>query len=58
MKDYIVYSLRLANYLAKKGFQIKNTGVNKNNPKYNVYYFDCSEALLEEVKNFKSNPYQ
>lgn len=58
MKDYVVYNLRLANLLAKKGFTIKSVGINKNNPKYSVYYFEDTAGLREIVKSFKENPYQ
>lgn len=58
MKDYVVYSLRLANYLANNGFQIKKVGINKNNPKYNVYYFENVEGLTAAIELFKSNPYK
>lgn len=54
MKDYIIYSLKLANYLANKGYQIKKTAININNPKYNVYYFEDLPELRAEVENFKS----
>lgn len=57
MKDYVVYSLRLANLLACKGFQIKGVGVNKNNPKYNVYYFENTEELKNTVDFLKNNLY-
>lgn len=58
MKDYIVYSLRLANILTNKGYQIKRVGINKNNPKYNIYFFEDTAQLREVIKDFKSNPYQ
>ncbi len=58
MKDYVIYNLRLANLLAQKGHPIKSVGINKNNPKYSVYYFEDTAELRELVKSFKQNPYQ
>lgn len=57
MKDCIVYSLRLAHSLINKGFELKNTGINKNNPKYKVFYFEDSEALRAAIDSYKQNPY-
>ena len=44
--DLVVYSLRLANLLARCGCPIKAVGINKNNPKYNIYYFENTAAAL------------
>ena len=57
-KEYIVYSLRLANKLANNGYSINRVAINKNNPKYNVYFFEDSAELRQIVENFKQNPYQ
>ena len=42
---YTIFSLRIANALAKQGFEIVNTGINVKNPKYSVFYFKDSEEL-------------
>lgn len=57
MKDYIVYSLRLAHYLINQGFELKNTGINMNNPKYKIFYFENTEELLAAIVSYKQNPY-
>ena len=57
-KEYIVYSLRLANRLAYYGFSVKRVGINKNNPKYNVYFYEDSAELRQVVEEYKKNPYQ
>lgn len=58
MKDYVVYGLRLANFLIGRGFELKNTGININNPKYKVFYFEDSKELRAAVVSYKNNPYQ
>ena len=53
-KDYVVYSLKVANILARKGFKIKKSSINTKFPKYMVYYFaDTSElrAAIAEIKS-------
>ena len=57
-KDYVVYGLRLAHFLINRGFELKNTSININNPKYKVFYFENSEELQAAVASYKSNPYQ
>lgn len=56
--DLVVYSLRLANKLAGSGCPIKAIGINKNNPKYNVYYFEDTAAAQQIINDFKKNPYK
>lgn len=54
MRDYMIYSLRVANALVKRGFEITNTCVNINNPKLKVFYFEDTPelrtALAELIK--------
>ena len=53
-KDYVIYSLRIANILINKGFQLKGARVNFKNPKYMVYMFeDTAElrAALDRITN-------
>lgn len=49
MKQYTIFSLRIANELAKRGFAIQGTGVNIKNPKYCVFYFEDTEELRAEL---------
>ena len=54
MKYYTIFSLRIANILAKKGYQIYGSGVNAKNPKYSVFYFEDTPELradLEKIIN-------
>ena len=48
--DYVVYSLRIANALTNKGFQIKATRVNYKNPKFMVFLFENTKELREAVE--------
>lgn len=57
-KDYVVYGLRLAHFLINQGFELKNTAINTNNPKYMVYYFENTQELQDAIVSYKSNPYQ
>lgn len=57
-KDIIVYSLRLANKLAFYGHPVKAVGINKNNPKYNVYFYEDTEAVRQIIEEHKKNPYR
>lgn len=52
-KNFVVYSLKLANSLIKKGFEIKGSGINIQNPKYTVYFFEDTEQLRAAVNEFK-----
>lgn len=49
MKDYMVYSLRVANALVEQGFEVINTSININNPKLKVFYFENTQELREAV---------
>ena len=53
MKNYIVYNLQLAHLLANKGFKLVGTGINYNNPKFKVFYFEDTPELHEAVKELK-----
>lgn len=52
-KYYVVYSLRIANALANKGFQIEDTAINIQNPKYTVFYFENTKELREAIEALK-----
>lgn len=54
--DFAVYSLRIANALANKGFQILGSRVNYKNPKFMVYFFENTPELkkaIEQLTNSK-----
>lgn len=55
-KDYVVYSLQLAHELTNKGFEIKATGINFNNPKLKVFYFENTVELQKAIKEFNTQP--
>lgn len=50
MKNYVVYSLRVANDLVNKGFEILGTGINIQNPQYKVFFFEDTKELREAIK--------
>ena len=45
MNYFIVYSMRVANALIHKGFEMVGSRVNYKNPKYLVYLFEDSDEL-------------
>ena len=56
MKQYTVFSLRIANILARQGFAIVGSGVNAKNPKLSVFYFEDTpefRAALESLTKYK-----
>ena len=48
-KSYRIYSRRIALELRRKGFKIIGTDVNENFPQYDVYLFEDTEQLREEL---------
>ena len=54
MKDYVVYSLKMANILARKGFKVKGSGINTKFPQYLVYYFEDTPELRAAIAEIKS----
>ena len=48
-KTYRIYSRRIALELRRKGFKIIGTDVNENFPQYDVYLFEDTEQLREEL---------
>lgn len=52
--DFVVYSIKLANFLCKKGHKVKNYAINYNNPKLYCYYFENSEKLQQDFTEFKN----
>lgn len=49
MRDYIVFSKRLAKTLNKMGFETKAEKPNKSRPEYNVYYFADTAELRAAI---------
>ena len=49
MKKCLVYTLRVANELVKRGYEIVDTGINIQKPQYKVFYFEDSEELRAEI---------
>lgn len=46
---YKIYSRRIALELRKKGFKILKTDINENFPQYDVYLFEDTNQLREEL---------
>ena len=43
----------MAHELEKKGFHTIGSGINFNNPKYKVYYFEDSKELQNAINSIK-----
>ena len=54
MKQYTVFSLRIANILARQGFQIIGSGVNAKNPKLSVFYFEDTPEFRKSLQQLTS----
>lgn len=53
-KTIIVYNLKMAHELCKRGYKVAYTAINRNNPKYLVYHFENEPGLnsaIEQLKN-------
>lgn len=48
MKKYVIKSRKLKQYLESKGF-ICDVDVDRNNPKYNVFLFNYTYDLMQEI---------
>lgn len=54
IKEYIVFSQRMAGYLMMNGFVLKRIDLtNKDNKKRNIFIFNNSPNLLEYVESYK-----
>ena len=54
IKEYIVFSQRMAGYLMMNGFVLKRLDLtNKDNKKRNIFIFNNSPNLLEYVESYK-----
>lgn len=54
MKGYYVYTKKLANYLCRKGYKIIGNDINNQKPWLNVFIFDDSKELRNEIEKFKN----
>lgn len=52
---FTCYSQRMAIYLREHGHDISATAVNRRFPKYDVYYFERSEELEEDINYYLAN---
>ena len=55
MKKCLVYTLRVANELVKRGYKIIDTGINIQKPQYTVFYFEDTEALRAEIADITAH---
>lgn len=53
MKKYVVFSLKIANELVKRGFEIVDTGINIDDPHYKVFYFEDTTDFRKAFKEIK-----
>ena len=56
-KKLAILSLWMARELEKRGFQHVKIGINYNQPKYNVYYFEDSNELRSEINKILGRKY-
>ena len=52
-----ILSLWMARELEKQGFQHVRLGINYNQPKYNVYYFEDTNEIRKEINNILGRKY-
>lgn len=53
MKTKEIYSLQMALYLRKLGFEIVDVGINPKRPEYDTWIFKDSEELGNAMAGFK-----
>lgn len=49
MKEFTIYSSRVAAELRKRGFKIVGTGINEAHPQFDTYIFEDSQELREAL---------
>jgi hypothetical protein len=54
-KEYIIFNQRLAGYLMQCGFVLKRMGKSDKDVTRNIFFFNESHELLEQVRHFKNN---
>lgn len=47
-----IYSLKLAVYLRKQGFEIVDTGVNRYKPEFNTWFFEDTDELEQAMTDY------
>lgn len=53
MKKCIVYSLRVANELIKRGYQVINVENNIQFPRYKVFFFEDTPEVRKTIEEIK-----
>lgn len=48
-KNYKIFTLKLANMLVKRGFQIIDWEINTNRPNFKVFIFENSKELQDAI---------
>jgi len=51
-KNYCIMSQKLAGILMAKGFKLNDTAPNKKYPHMKVFYFPCSDELIQIVDDY------
>lgn len=54
MKEYIIYTKRIALELRQKGFKFLRTGINPNHPQFLTYIFEDSPKFQEELSKYRN----
>ena len=52
-----ILSLWIARELEKRGYRHINIGINYNEPKYNVYYFEDTNEIRKEINSILGRDY-
>ena len=52
-----ILSLWIARELEKRGYRHISIGINYNEPKYNVYYFEDTNEIRKEINNILGREY-
>lgn len=53
MKEYRVYTIKLARYLTERNFKIIRTVQDIKNPKYINWMFEYGPELVEAIENYE-----
>lgn len=54
---YICKKLRIKTFLESRGFKCVSSMPDRNNPQYSVFMFDKTQALMDCVNEYYSQPY-
>lgn len=55
LKYYVCTKMKLLTHLLKKGYVYIKTDKDRNNPRYDVWLFEDTPALREEVSRYYEN---